>query len=193
MIGNIVAGTFSAGVAPSTNSYESIATVNVGSGGAANVQFTSIPSTYKHLQIRYIAKCVAGVSDISYLFMQANGNTSSSYAYHRLTGDGSSAIAAAATSSAFMLAQQELGTTGGFANIYSGGVIDILDYSSTTKNKTFRILSGADFNGSGRVGLNSGFWTGTGATNAISSLTFYSQDSRDLAQYTQFALYGIKD
>jgi len=38
------------------NSYESIASVTVGSGGAANVEFTSIPATYTHLQIRGIAR-----------------------------------------------------------------------------------------------------------------------------------------
>ena len=36
--------------------YESIATVSVGSGGAADVEFTSIPGTYTHLQIRWIAR-----------------------------------------------------------------------------------------------------------------------------------------
>jgi hypothetical protein len=35
--------------------YESIATVTVGSGGAANVEFTSIPATYTHLQLRLLA------------------------------------------------------------------------------------------------------------------------------------------
>ena len=42
------------------NSYESIYTTNVGSGGVADVTFNSIPATYTHLQIRYIAR---GTSD----------------------------------------------------------------------------------------------------------------------------------
>ena len=36
--------------------FESISTVSVGSGGAANVEFTSIPATYTHLQIRSLAQ-----------------------------------------------------------------------------------------------------------------------------------------
>ena len=40
----------------STNSYESIQTVTVGSGGQSTISFTSIPSTYKHLQIRMLAR-----------------------------------------------------------------------------------------------------------------------------------------
>jgi hypothetical protein len=39
-----------------TTSYESIATVTVGGGGAATVAFTSIPATYTHLQIRGIGR-----------------------------------------------------------------------------------------------------------------------------------------
>ena len=53
---NTIIGSFSTGVAPSTTSYESIATVTVGSGGAANVEFTSIPADYTHLQIRGIGR-----------------------------------------------------------------------------------------------------------------------------------------
>jgi len=34
------------------NSYESIATVTVGGGGSSTISFSSIPSTFQHLQIR---------------------------------------------------------------------------------------------------------------------------------------------
>ena len=34
------------------SSYDSIATVTVGSGGSSSIVFSSIPQTYKHLQIR---------------------------------------------------------------------------------------------------------------------------------------------
>jgi len=37
--------------------YESIQTVTVGSTSQSSISFTSIPSTYKHLQIRYISRC----------------------------------------------------------------------------------------------------------------------------------------
>jgi hypothetical protein len=35
------------------NTYEAIATVEVGSGGAANIEFTSIPATYTDLAIAF--------------------------------------------------------------------------------------------------------------------------------------------
>jgi hypothetical protein len=43
-----------------TTSYESIATVTVGGGGSATIDFTSIPATYTHLQIRGIARSTNG-------------------------------------------------------------------------------------------------------------------------------------
>jgi len=48
VIGAITAGLYAGGVPPVTNSYESIATVTVGSGGASSASFSSIPSTFKH-------------------------------------------------------------------------------------------------------------------------------------------------
>ena len=52
MIGNSIAGFLGTGVAASTSSYESIATTTVGAGGSSSISFTSIPSTYTHLQVR---------------------------------------------------------------------------------------------------------------------------------------------
>jgi hypothetical protein len=36
--------------------FESIATVTVGGGGASSISFTSIPATYKHLQLEIYGK-----------------------------------------------------------------------------------------------------------------------------------------
>ena len=47
-----------------TNSYESIATVTVGSGGSSSLTFSSIPATYTHLQIRYMAVALSGTTEI---------------------------------------------------------------------------------------------------------------------------------
>jgi hypothetical protein len=76
--------------------------------------------------------------------------------------------------------------------MFGGGVVDILDYASTSKNKTIRTLSGADINGAGGdLRLSSGLWFATPA--AITSITLYANGgSSDFAQYSSFALYGIK-
>lgn len=158
----------------STNSYESIATVTVGSGGASSITFSSIPSTYQHLQIR--AFMVGG----NYTTIRFNGdNTGSNYRNHYLAGNGSAASASTNANNAYTPMSAS-------ANGYVD-VIDILDYADTNKYKTIRALEGYDNNGSGEVYFSSNLWM---STSAISSIVFTPASS--MSQYSQFALYGIK-
>jgi hypothetical protein len=77
------------------------------------------------------------------------------------------------------------------ASVFAGGVIDILDYTSTNKNKTIRTLSGIDNNGDGTVQFGSGLWFATPA--AVTSILFNVQSgSANFVTYTQFALYGVR-
>jgi hypothetical protein len=176
----------SGGAAASTNSYESIATVTVGSGGAANVEFTGITADYTHLQLRGIFRQIT--SGYDQLYMQINSDTGNNYAKHALYGDGSTVTAAGnATQNHISLAA--LPGSSQTANVFGGSVIDILDYKNTNKNKTIRSLAGVDANGSGYAWFSSGLWQNT---NAVTSIKIYSSSATNLAQYTQFALYGIK-
>jgi hypothetical protein len=166
------------------NDYESIQTVTVGSGGASSVSFSSIPSTYKHLQVRILTRSTFGANEWP-IFVQLNSN-GSGYAYHLLQGNGSSASAGAEWSASLM----QLGDTSaasGTANSFGVFIMDILDYADTNKNKTGRTLFGYDLNGSGKVGLRSGLWANTAA---VTSLSFGT--GGNFAEYSSFALYGIK-
>jgi hypothetical protein len=192
MIGNITAGLYGVGVAPVLSSYESIATVNVGLLGSASVDFTSLSSyssTYKHLQIRAIVK-TAFANAQDGLKIQMNGATGASYNYHYLGGNGSATYSGAGGSSAqtFMQSESVAGAIG--SNIYGVMVLDILDAFSTTKNKTLRTIGGVDNNGSGVVEMWSGLYLSTSATDSIK---IYSFNGSNISQYSQFALYGIKD
>ena len=167
--------------------YESIATVTVGSGGASTVDFTSIPSTYKHLQIRYLARSGRTRVANSGLVMRLNGSYGT-YS-HSLTGDGASVSAGAGAPSINGIFLEAPGVSAS-SGIFGAGVIDILDYATGTKNATVRALSGDDCNGSGRLTLGSQF---VNSTTAISSLTFQTVDgSTNIQEFSQFALYGIK-
>ncbi len=171
------------------NSFESIATVTVGSGGASSVTFSSIPSTYAHLQIRYTARSSESAND-SWCYTTFNGSTSGTdyYYLHYLLGNGSSASASAADNINAVYTGRLAAANSG-TSIFGVGVIDILDYANTNKNKTVRVLSGCDRNGAGDVVLNSGLYI---STTAISSLNIVPGNSASFAQYSQFALYGIK-
>ena len=165
------------------NSYESISTVTVGAGGSSSIDFTSIPSTYKHLQIR-VAALTSSSADT---YIRVNTLTTG-YPQHILYGTGSTASSYADTSSysGFVWLLNGSGTT--TAPVV--GIIDVLDYSATTKNKTFKSINGWDANGSGQIQLSSGFSTSLG-TSAITSISIV-RSSGSFSQYSSFALYGIK-
>jgi hypothetical protein len=78
----------------------------------------------------------------------------------------------------------------GVANMFSASIVDILDYANTSKYKTIRVLAGADVNNQTGTtfGLSSGSWR---STSAVTSITI-GTSGFNFAQYTQFALYGIK-
>lgn len=175
-------------IAASTNSYESIQTVSLGSGGSSSISFSSIPSTYKHLQIRVTARNEWTINARNELLMQFNSDTGANYSWHGLDGDGSAASAQGSASTSSMgtgaLAGDQL-TSG----IYSAFVIDILDYQNTNKYKTTRALTGVDGNGSGWLWYRSGNWR---STSAVSTITLLPANSQTFKQYSSFALYGIK-
>jgi len=175
------------GAAAAATSFESIATVSVGSGGAANVEFTSIPATYTHLQIRGIGRSTLSPDASVNVYLRLNSDTASNYSTHFLTGNGSSAAAGSSANSTFIYTGAVI-AAGSTASAFEGSVIDILDYANTNKYKTVRTPAGWDANGSGIVALWSGNWRNTNATTTITLLL----NGGNWAQYSHFALYGIK-
>jgi len=176
------------------SSYESIQTVTVGAGGASSVTFSSIPSTYSHLQIRATARTTFSAPvDCN---MRYNADTGNNYDAHYLRGDGSSVSAGFSGSniSAIFVGNLSYNTTAPYNSTFNAMIIDILDYNNTNKYKTSRSLSGYDTNGNGTypglISLMSGLWMNT---NAITSINLYSGDGANLPQYSSFALYGIKE
>jgi len=169
----------------STNSYESIQTVTVGVGGQSSISFTSIPSTYKHLQIRGIGRTNSGnFYDATQLTF--NSDSSASYSQHYLDAYNGTVSASAGGVSATYIVNYYLG--GNTSNTFSANIIDILDYANTNKYKTVRSLAGIDANTTGgAINYSSGSWQ---KTNAITSITFTSTNT--IQQYSSFALYGIR-
>ena len=188
---NTVLATFSEGAPPiPPTSYESIAKVN-GDGSSTTITFSSIPSTYKHLQIRSMASDVySGVQGSASITVQYNGDTGSNYTRHHLYGNGTTAYAEGAgnLSSGAILAGMTYGTA---TNVYGTSIVDIIDYASTTKYKTTRNFSGADRNASDStyyIALSSFLWM---STSAITSITLTSGNAA-FTTSSSFALYGIK-
>ena len=168
-----------------TNSFESIATVTAGSGGSSTIDFTSIPSTYTHLQIRGIARSTFSGTGDTTIFMRFNSDSGANYSWHRLYGYASVGgdTSTSTTSAAVGVTARDSEP----ANLRTPIIIDILDYKNTNKYKPIQGFSGVDTNGSLSIFLNSANWRNT---NAITSISLYT--ASNLAQYSSFALYGIK-
>ena len=170
----------------SVGSYFLIQRTTVGSGGSATVTFSSITSTYKHLQLRVFAYGTQSSPDNTNMNISVNSGTSTAYS-HRLSGTGSAISSYAGGAGYFQI----LLPTGTGLSTFGIGVVDFLDYTNTSKYKTIRGLGGYDINGAGRVVIPSAYFA---TTSAISSITI-STDGGAISgwgQYSTFALYGIK-
>ena len=175
----------------STNSYESIQTVTVGSGGQSSISFTSIPSTYKHLQIRLIAQTNRSSATGDYITLRFNSDSGTNYNGHYLGGNGSTAVAGVQGNANVMYVERITCSTQ--TNIFGAIVMDILDYGNTNKNKVARWLGGYDVNGDAsttNMQFASGIWLNS--ANAITSITLNTGVGTSFNQYSSFALYGIK-
>lgn len=186
---NTLAGIIASSGGAVATSYESIATVTVGSGGSSSITFSSIPSTYQHLQIRGITRCSEASQNQIGLYGTFNSDTASNYSFHGIDGSGS-AVTAFNFSGTAMRFGQSLGNNH-TSGIFGAFVVDILDYANTNKYKTIRSLAGDDTNNTGaEVGAMqflSGSWRSTSAVTSINMTA-----STGFVQYSSFALYGIK-
>lgn len=167
-----------------------LATVSLTST-ASSIVFDSIPANYTHLQIRYAARCSRSDYTVAALFARFNSDSGSNYSGHYLGGNGGSAFAYGGANYTFSPAGLVSGTNVA-ASIFSGGVIDVLDYQNTNKYKTVRSLAGFNGNASGtgdEINFQSGSWRNT---NAITKIEFTIETSANFLANTTFALYGIK-
>jgi hypothetical protein len=171
-----------AGADQFTSDFELISTA-FGTGSSGVIEFTSIPQDYKHLQIRYTAKNTSTTEDMT---IRMNGITTAVYARHHVRGNGTIVSSNANTSqtSIDLLNAVSPNTT---ANAVAAGVIDILDYTNTSKNTTIRALYGLS-DSVARMYLASGLYN---QTTAVSSLTFTAL-ANNFTSSSRFSLYGIR-
>jgi hypothetical protein len=181
------------GGATEVGDYESIATTTLGSS-TATITFSSIPATYKHLQVRGIMRNDVAITGMGDLRVRFNSDSGSNYTYHILYGDGTSAAAGAATSQTYgRLARNVTPCANNGANIFGAFVADILDYANSNKNKTIRSIGGENNNtttaSAQSISFTSSAWL---STSAITQIDITDDSSGNFVQYSSFALYGIK-
>jgi hypothetical protein len=178
-----------AGAAGGGNSFDLLETTLITSN-TASVTFSNLNtySDYKHLQVRFTARNSNTTSgDIA---LRINGDSGSNYAYHWLRGSGSAVGSFAATSQTVARAGLII-PSDGVTNNFGPSIIDILDFSNTSKNTTIKVFYGIHDNvgASNEIGLNSALWNNT---SAVTSLAFTPPGSGNFVSGSRFSLYGIK-
>jgi hypothetical protein len=168
--------------------YYALATVTLDSA-ASSIVFTGIPTNYTHLHLR-ASLTSATDNPNNAIVCRFNGDVATTYSRHVMYGGRSTSggTDSAAAEGAANTTSVELGFTTGTTEP-SVFIADILDYASTFKFKTTRALGGADRNGSGYLGFNSGNWR---STSIISTITITHGASANWGTNSTFALYGVK-
>ncbi len=167
----------SAGTAPS-NEYLIQTIVLTESTASVTFDVSTFSGIYRHLQIVSSSK-VDQTSTARDLLMTFNGVGGTSYAGHRLLGNGSTLSTNSRASSSSMF----IGFVDG--NQYTASVIDILDVYAP-KNKTVRSFVGA-YGFATEVMLCSGLFT---STSSINSITIFP-GVNSYAAGSRFSLYGV--
>lgn len=177
----------------SPGAYESIATITV-SSPTANINFTSIPQTYRHLQLRGITKdTYTPAAEANFLLFLFNGDSGNNMSMHYLRGRGSGFVSAGAATTTDNVDQIYAVSSGsGETNMFGCFIVDFLNYSDTNMYKTVRGYSFAVNNTSttqARANTFSGNWRNTSGITSFRIASGWNT----IAQFSSFALYGIKD
>lgn len=164
-----------------------IASLSFPSGSSGgNIQFNSIPQTFTHLQLRCFVRTdeAAAVSGCAFDFI----NGTQTYSQHELQGNGSS-TSSFGNSNLSIVNFLPVPAASSTSSVFGIIVVDILDYTSTVKNKTIRQIGGYDANGSGVASLKSG--AQYDSATPITQIRLRPYSASNFVQYSRFDLYGI--
>ena len=159
-----------------------IASVTVGSGGAASMSFSSIPSTYTDLCLKISARGTQSAAYATYT-LSFNGSTSNR-SMRQLYGSGSSVTSSTEPSN---IGTDAVGANA-TANTFSNTEIYIPNYAGST-NKSLSIDGVTENNATeAYTELYAALWSNTAAINSVTLTPL----SGTFAQYSTATLYGIK-
>lgn len=156
------------------------------STSTASITFSSIPTTFRHLQIRGVARN----SDAAFqrdFWMQMNGATTSVYSKHQLQGVQTSVGTNNPSGSNTRIDLVGIIANSDTSDTFTPFIIDIFDYAQTTKTKTIKLFGGRTGGTSQEVIQLSGMWNSTDAINSI-LLDF---DSGNFMANSRVSLYGL--
>lgn len=172
---------------PTPSSYESIATTTL-SSTATSVTFSSIPDTYRHLQLRVMTRFAGNDGGFGFYY---NGDTNpGNYRSHFiLNGSASNPVGYTIGDGYMSWTTANNSWTAGF---YTTFIVDITNYTSTNKNKVSKTMSGAVTPSNQFQTFSQTWWNNQNAINSIRFDATAQGGTSSFAANSTFALYGIK-
>jgi hypothetical protein len=159
--------------------YEPIATQTLGSA-AASVTFSSITGSYTDLVLIINGSVTSGNPSV---WMRFNSDSGSNYSFTRLTGNGTSALSSREVSQT----KGNIASAFGMTTTYETNlVVQIMNYSNTTTNKTTLARANTPSLGTeSSVNLYR-------STSAITAIEILNSSATNFSTGSTFSLYGIK-
>jgi len=170
--------------------YTLISSVTVGSGGAANIEFTSIPATYTDLVLLLSLRSNRSANQ-SAVALQFN-NSTTSYQYRRLYASGTT-VGSDTDNTGTSTLLGEMNAASNTANTFSNKFVYIPNYAGSN-NKSISTDNAIETNSAttNRVSFTANLWSNS---SAITSIKLFDQDdgSALIVQYSTAYLYGISN
>ena len=166
--------------------YTALASVTVGSGGAANIEFTSIPGTYTDLAL--MCSLRGSISNVTgKITFNSNG---SDYSYRFLSGNGSSTENGSGSATSSIQIYGLYNSSSYTASTFANALVHIPNYASSN-NKSVSIDTVSENNATGAyASLGAGLWSNSAA---ITSIKIDLNSAGTFVQYSTATLYGIKN
>ena len=164
------------------NTYIKIATVTVGSGGASNIEFTSIPSTYTDLCVKLSVRSARTGYPADDIIAQFN-NVTTGYSSRTIRVSPTSVVSSSTETiiTGFASDADQTASTFGSAELY------IPNYAGST-NKSVSFDSVTENNATAApMEMTAGLWSNTAAITSIK----FTLSVSTFVQYSTATLYGI--
>ena len=167
------------------NTYTLIASSTVGAGGAASIDFSSIPGTYTDLLLDISARKSDTGLNVDITFNGSTSGYSELYLYGFSTSTGSGK-----NTGLTKLSPQFVNSSSFTANTFNSGQLYIPNYAgSNYKSISLENASETNSSSDAWLMLYSGLWA---STSAITSIKL-EMPGYNFVQYSTAYLYGIKN
>ena len=168
------------------NTYVKIASVTVGSGGAASIDFTSIPGTYTDLVVKLSSRSTTGTTAVG---ATLNSDTGSNYTERQLEGNGSGVSSASGTYSSMRMGSSN-GGTDTTSNTFASSELYIPNYAGSSNKSASTDAVTENNTSTAYANLRALLWNNT---SAITSISIKNTNGNNFVQYSTATLYGIKN